>query len=464
MKSKKHLLIPMLFTLLASGCSSPATTSNDKTPTSDGIVINITDEQIAEFKSSPVNITLWSPISGPDQGYLQNIVMKWNSQYGDYLRITSDPQSEDNHYTRIITSFSDNSTADLTLIHNSRVAEYQRAGRLRKMTSLLSGVSIQKNDYLEAFWNANVFDNDVYALTYDLLPTLLFYNRKLIPSGYSEADITSNAFTLETMREMMKAAYSHAPLNKNRIYGAAFNYAFTETPFLNYLYEQNGKPVDKDQPTTPLFNDQKGINAANALRSIPLTYNSSNQRVASESGADHLDIYSAGRALFTIDGLWSSHEIFTQNNRIDTGVTFLPKLSASSEKTTYADSHCFVTFTNKKVSEQRDRAIALVLKYFVDNSAYWCKGGKVAVRNDTIASSMYQELAWSSVSNMLDKVHLPEKVYTYKTITAEAGEACSILCENKGSDQQPLPVGSLLDTAEKLNEAATKARQKAEQL
>jgi multiple sugar transport system substrate-binding protein len=185
---------------------------------------------------------------------------------------------------------------------------------------------------------------------------------------------------------------------------------------------------------------------------LPFVTNTDNKKVTSKSGTDHLNVYGQGRALFTIDGLWQSSTAIVHNDRVDAGLAFLPKLNSSIEsRTAYADSHCFTTFNTSSVSEQKDTAISLLLKYFVDNTAYWCKGGKAAVRSDTLNDEKYKALEWSFVSDNLDKIQLPENVYTNNAITKPIGEYCSKLCE-----------GTLSDVASALNEAAKESKELAE--
>ncbi len=436
--------------MMLGGCRAYKESDGDSSGFVDpSIKINVTQEEVKDFH---VNISLWSPITGPDSGYLQNLVTAWNANFGKNVKLSSDPLQENAHYTRLITSMSDNSTADLVMIHRSRVAQFQRTGKMRDMTSILAKAEIKKESYLSTFWDSNIFDGKNYALTYDLLPTLMYYNKKLIPSGYSEADIKNGNFTLEDMMNMMKLAYQGSPQPSKTTYGLAFNYAYTENPFLTFLYQQGGKPVDISAPTIPTYNDEKGVNAATGLRDLPFTKNADNKIVASDSGTDHLNVFGQGRGLFTIDGLWQSSTAIVHNDRVDTGLAFLPKLNASSEsRTAYADSHCFTIFNTSSVNEQKDAAISLLLKYFVGNTSYWCKGGKAAVRNDTLNDEEYKALEWSFVSESLDKIQLPENVYTNNAITSPIGEYCSKLCE-----------GTLTDVAAALNEAAKKSKELAE--
>lgn len=449
MKKKSLIVAAIIPMMMLTACGNPGTSN----PDTSNYIINITEEDIAPFKSSPVTIDFWNPINGPDSGYLQNLVQCWNDNFGSYIRLVNDPLSESDHYTRILTSFADNSTADLTLIHSSRVPTYQRSGKLRPMTNMLEKVGITESQYVSNIWNASKFDDDMYALAWDIIPTVFYYNRHLIPEGYTEAMIQDDSFTIQQMVEMMVAAYKHSPLDNKKTYGAAFNFAFTENPFVSFLYQLGSKPVDAANPTIPLFNGNEGVAAANALMSIPFAKDGSGHTVSSESGSNHLHIFRQGRALFTIDGLWSTESLVANDKYLDTGIAMLPKANATAARTTFGDSHVFATFTNKNVSNHKDDAIGLIIKFLTDNSVEWCKGGKVAVRTQDAANADYQALPWAFISQKLDKVNIPEKVYTFNTISTPIGEYVSKLCE-----------GTLTDVQGALNDCADEAKQAAESI
>ena len=420
------LTFPILFATALTGCG------NKNIPAGD-IEINVTDEEIAAYKENPVSISFWNPITGPDSGYLQGLVKTWNDKYGNAISINNSSLDEEDHYQRILTSFSDNSTADLTIVHKSRLATYRRADKLRDMTSLIQSAGIEESQYIPTVWNGGKFDNKMYALPYDLIPTVLYYNKLLIPEGYSEEDITSDSFSFDTMYEMMKAAYVDAPRSAQKTYGMAFNYAYTEEPYLTVLYSLGGNLVTSDEPTQPLFNSIVGFKAAKAIESLPFTVNSQGRKTSSDSGSDHRVIFASGRALFTFDGLWSTEALVKHTDKVDTGLAFLPKVSEEAAKLGYSDSHTFVTFKNKNVSTHRDGAIKLLLKYFVHNSTYWMRSGKVAARIDTTQDEDYKSLLWSFVSDEMSKILIPESIYTYKAISGVLGKTISKMCEGEGS-------------------------------
>lgn len=408
--------------------------SSDGGKNADGeISMNVTEEEVSYFKKNPISLSFWSPITGPDSAYFQNIVKTWNDTYGSYIKINSDPLAEDDHYKRITTGLQDNTCADITLIHKQRLAFYQRKGVLRDMTTIVNNAGLDESQYLSTAWSAGMFDGKMYALTLDYIPTVLFYNKKLIPEGYTEEDILSENFTYEKMCEMAAAAYVHSPVSTKRVYGFAFNYGFCEEPFISNLYSLGGRAVTDENPTTPLYNDAKSFESVKAIESIPFTKNSQGYKMASESGADHRSVFKGAKALFTIDGLWSTTSLVFHNDNVDTGITYLPKVNSTSSRIAYCDSHMFVSFKNKNNSDARDKAISLFIKYFTHNSVYWCKSGKVACRVDAANNEEYKKLEWAFVSDDFSSIVIPENIYSFQTITSHAAETISEICEGNGS-------------------------------
>ena len=313
-------------------------------------------------------ITFWNPITGPDSAYMQTLVANFNKEYAGQYRVNSDAQAEASHYSRITTSFTDGSTADLCLVHKSRVPSFERAGKLRSMTSMLASIDVKAEDYVGDTWTACEINGEMYAAPYDVLPTLLFYNRKLIPAGYTEADILSDDFTVAKMLEMMQAAYVDAPMSTRKTYGMAFNFSYTEPMFISFLNQQGGACVDAANPTEPTFANEMGYAAARTVMSIPMT-EKEGKKVCSESGSDHLNVFTQGRALFTIDGIWSAPSACEKTSKVDAGVALLPKMNEQTTRNVSSDGHVFVTFENSSVLTAKDEAIAVFIKYLIADSS-----------------------------------------------------------------------------------------------
>lgn len=386
-----------------------------------------------------VNITFWHPITGPDSKYMQDLILEFNKEYKGKIYVNASAQAEAGHYDKITNSFTDKSTADVCLIHKSRVPQYVSNNMLWDMTSLLAANDIKASDYVGDSWASCEFDGKMYAMVYDVLPTVLFYNRELIPEGYTEEDILSDDFTVEKMIEMAMAAYDNS--NPRQVtYGMAFNFSYTEAMFLSFISQMGIEPVSENDPYTALFACKEGESAAQAIMSIPLTKNGDGVSISSESGKDHLDIFCQGRALFTIDGIWSAPSACTKvEGRLDAGVALLPKVSDSAERSVSSDSHVFAMFNTAnggQADAAKQEAVGTFIKYMIDHSATWCKGGKVAARADVANDAEYMSLEWGYLSTKLGQIVSPVKVNTYKAITSEIGKYVADLCEGRTTDIQ----------------------------
>ena len=402
-----------------------------------------------------VQITFWNPITGPDAVYMQDLIKNFNSAYKGKIEVKADSQAEANHYQRILTSFSDNSTADVCMVHRSRLATYHRANKLRDMTTMLKEMGLKADDYVGDNWASGEFDGKMYGITYDILPIVLFYNRALIPDGYTEADILADDFTIDKMLEMMKKAYKDAPIANKKVYGMAFNYGYTENIFISFLNQQGVHIVDPANPTVPTYANAAGYAAAEAVRSIPFTTTSEGLKTASESGTDHLNVFMQGRALFTIDGIWSAPDACNKEylDKLNAGVALLPKVNATADRSVFADGHSLVMFENQNINADKDLAISIFVEYLIKNSSYWCQGGKIASRSDVLQNEEYQKLEWAYLSNKLSSFVSPDKVYTFDTLENPLGKYVAELCE-----------GTMTDVEAAINQAAQDASQAAEKI
>lgn len=442
---KKLLVLFLTIFAITSLCAC-----GDEEGTEPSIDVNIKDVNLEN-----VQITFWNPITGPDAVYMQDLIKNFNKAYNGKIEVKADSQAENNHYQRILTSFSDNSTADLCMVHKSRLSTYYRANKLRDLTSLISELGLKAEDYVGDNWASGEFDGKMYGITYDILPIVLFYNRNLIPAGYTEADILADDFTLDKMLEMMKAAYKDAPMANKKVYGMAFNYGYTENMFVSFLNQQGAHIVDPANPTTPTYANAAGYAAAEAVRSIPFTKTDAGLKTSSESGTDHLNVFMQGRALFTIDGIWSAPDACNKDylDKLNAGVALLPKINDEASRSVFADGHSFVMFNTNNSNAEKDLAVSVFLEYLIENSSYWCQGGKISSRSDIFQNEDYQKLEWAYLSNKLSSFVSPDKVYTFDTLSNPIGKYVSELCE-----------GTMTDVQAAINQAAQDGRQTAEQI
>ncbi|MCR4880120.1 MAG: extracellular solute-binding protein [Bacilli bacterium] len=408
--------------------------NSQELPDDSSIVLNVTEEDLKVGLDSGTIISFFNPITGNDSGYLQSLVNLWNRKFGKSYFINATSNTEATHYQKIDNNINSSTAPDLAIVHNSYVSYYQHRNNLRDITTMMSDVGIKEEDYVDNTYVNGVYDGKLYALIYDLIPTFLFYNKTLLNElGYSEEEVLAEDFTVDKMMEMSKKAYVHNTVLSKIRYGFAFNYAFTEQPFLNFLYQQDGSVVSISSPKRAKFNEARGYKAAEALKKISNTYTDDGYRVSQVSGDDHIDVFSMGRALFTIDGIWQEENLLLHNDKVETGITFFPKVSNESMKrNTFANSHSLACFSNKTTSSVKDVGLKYFMKFLVDNSAYWCQGGKVAVRKDALESETYKSLPWAFVSNKMELLAIPERVYTYTYLIKKLPEYVSLLCENGG--------------------------------
>jgi multiple sugar transport system substrate-binding protein len=225
--------------------------------------------------------------------------------------------------------------------------------------------------------------------------------------------------------------------------------------FVSFLNQQGAHIVDPANPTIPTYANAAGYAAAEAVRSIPFTKTDAGLKTSSETGTDHLNVFMQGRALFTIDGIWSAPDACNKEylDKLNAGVALLPKINEEASRSVFADGHSFVMFNTNNSNADKDLAVSVFLEYLIENSSYWCQGGKISSRSDVFQNEDYQKLEWAYLSNKLSSFVSPDKVYSFDTLSNPIGKYVAELCE-----------GTMTDVEAAINQAAQDGRQAAEQI
>jgi multiple sugar transport system substrate-binding protein len=366
-----------------------------------------------------VTLTFWNPITGPDGAYVQKLIYDFNKEHKNNIEIKMQSLPEAEYYTKIIAGITDKDLPDVAMLHQVRLAQFVRSGILQDMTQYCESNGYVKEDYFQGAWEAGVFDGKIYALPYDILPMALYYNKEMIPAGYTENDIAQGLTFAKFLQMAAAATDKSASSSKDHKYGISFNYAYTHPVFSAFLTQLGGKVVSSDEPAEPLFGDAKGVRAAQYLKDII------SSQTVSGSGVNHISIFVQGRALFTMDGVWTAPEF----SNVNYGIVPLPIVAGKTSKG-ISDGHSFVRFKNNQEStEARENAFSVFIKYMTDKSGYWAESGKLPALRSVAGSEAYRALPWAPLSDKLEALVSPDKVYTYSVMMDHLAVNMSKVCE-----------------------------------
>ncbi len=394
-----------------------------------------------------IEISFACSITGADSEYMQQLIADFNREYKGKINVRASLRAEASHYTTLIAAASNGTLPDLAIIHTERLAQFRDYGVLLDMTDYAATQSIEAEDYDATAWQNGVFDGGLYAIPYDLIPVVLYYNKDLIPEGCTEQDIL-DGLTFDEFDDMVRKATADPDPNdtSDNIYGWAFNYAQTSLYFNNWLAQAGQFLVEEDDPTEPTFNTDEGLQIATALNDLV------DAGTVTRSGTNHFTVFQQGRALFAIDGVWqmTSADYAAESIGLNYGMAGMPIMFGDTSKV-LTRSHCFTMLENNDSTEEKRQATIFFIRYLIEHSMYWMASGKLSVRNDVAQLDEYQALPVASVEQELVTMPL---VSTYGIMKNEINETMALLCEGDIATPQEAITRAYNDAREQAQTAA----------
>lgn len=317
-------------------------------------------------------INFWSPLTGDDGAYMDQIVKEFNEQSdSDYTInhvITSDM------YTKLTTVVSSKSgIPDLTLMHSYKVEEFVNSGILDTADRLISyQPDLQESNYLDTAWNAGQVDGTQYTIPLDIHASAMYFNTDLLEKYGVTSWLDDNIVTFD---EMMSLA------GKMDEGDYVVNNALLSWVILAQIRNLGGDISDAaGNPSVNTPEMKEALEKVKALTEAGLM---------TPYGEDGYLMFQGGNVLFSTDGTWTStaHDAV---EGLNWGVTNIYSTS-DDIATNRAASHMFGMLKSESRTEEKEEVIAQFLEFVRTNSIEWAKAGQIVASKDVLESDAYNE-------------------------------------------------------------------------
>jgi multiple sugar transport system substrate-binding protein len=367
----KTFILLVCIILVAGACSN----SGNGNSTSNNGSTDDSNEQI--------EVVYWNLLGGPDGEVLLEIIDEYNSLNPD-VKIISETQDWGQYYTKLRTAVIGGNAPDLAMSHMTRVLELQDSQVIEpiQVAAERSGITIDYDDYVSAVIDDSIIEGERYALPFDNLLQVMFYNKRLameygIADSDGKLDIGGdfNSFidTLETVKDKLPDDIYPILAGQN-----SFNPTITWFTFYNQL---GGKQFLNDERTKTTFDEDIAIRALEALNRI-------NEFVPPRAENIH-EMYMNGNSVFFIDGSWGGNA-YADALGDDFGVIPFPYLF--DVETMWSDSQGFVLPINPNRSNEKTATALEFVKWFGENNWKWAKSGQISATTSSFESEEFKAL------------------------------------------------------------------------
>ncbi|MFD1848605.1 extracellular solute-binding protein [Oceanobacillus bengalensis] len=342
------------------------------------------DENVIEF---------WTPLTGDDGAYMNELVDEYNEQSEQELEIKHVITSD--MYTKLYTVMNSGSgIPDLTLIHADRVPSFAKQDLLEPMTSIMEAQSeLNEDNYLSEAWTAGIVDGTQYTIPLDIHGSAMYYNKDLLAKYGVEHFLDDDIVTYDEMLSL------EGKLDEGDY---VVNDALMGWVILAQIQNLGGDIQIDGEPA---------VNTPEMKQAIEQTKAIADAGLMTPYGEDGYLMFQSGNVLFSTDGTWSSTG-HAQVESLNFGVTNI----YSFEPDTFhnrASSHLFSMMNNEERTDEKEAVIGDFLEYIRENSIKWAEAGQIVASKEVNESPEYEKYMQSFFTKNEaeeDSLH----IYTYE--------------------------------------------------
>ncbi|MCX7755072.1 MAG: ABC transporter substrate-binding protein [Anaerolineales bacterium] len=432
MKTFARFVFPLLviLSLVLSACGTPAPTQAPAQPPAGQPAAGETAAaQPADQACGVVQLQYWNPFTGPDGPYMGEMVEAFNASHPD-IQVTMTSQGE--YYTQLATAAAAGTLPDVAILHADQVATHVFRNMLRPMDDLAAEMGISSADYPAGVWAAGEVAGRRYSIPLDIHPMTMFYNADLLKAaGFESAPKTREEF------EAVAAALTTAETKGFNITGG-----FPVMQIFQMLLHQFGGTEFSADGTQATWNSEAGVKALQWMKDAQTKYSEPNLEVDAE-----LNAFKTGTVGMIWNGIWQTTNVTGAGVEFNGVATAVPQIGP--QMAVWAGSHQFTLPVQKTVDPCKDRAVAVFIKYMVENSVTWAKAGQIPASNSVRASAEFKAIEpQASIAPSVEYAFFPPAVPGITDAFGPLGEAVGAVMNGTATDIK----AALDDAAKRANE------------
>ncbi|MFP4287462.1 MAG: ABC transporter substrate-binding protein [Candidatus Izemoplasmataceae bacterium] len=332
-----------------------------------------------ELEDGVVALTFWNIFTGPDGEEMRAMVDDFNEEYEGEIRVLTQTIPSNDFYEVLNTAVPQGQGPDVAIMHLDHIKRYASLSMLDDFDDLLANSDFDGSNYIEAVWNAGVYEDSRYAIPLDVHPIGLYYNKTILDEAGVSVPTTYEE--LLDACEALEGEVDHC-LPVSSMWPS-------QTLFTASLFQNGGQDLDSNGEY-PAFNTPEGLSALKVFYDMVYEDNVSAENIGVD---EDLALFRQGNAAFHINGIWMLNGIIESG--IDFGTAPIATLFGDTPAT-WAGSHNFVMPRARNTSETKQEAILTFIEYVTNNSLRWANAGQIPANLSVLESQEFLDLEYHS--------------------------------------------------------------------
>lgn len=383
-------------------------------------------------------------------GIIQVLVNKWNAEHPE-AQIETTVVDGGQHYTRLTAAIASGSPPDITIMHGAQLPNFAARNTLVPLGDQFASVGIDTNDLIPTALDYATYNNQVYALPFDIHTMLWHINVDLfkqaglvdaqgnpkLPTNQDEFVAAAKQMKEKTGKQFVQAQTIDADLG-------------TDWNLFGFVQQQGSKLLSDDLK-------QANVNTPQALKGVQFWSQLIKDGYTTPDVKDTNAMFFNGDVATLINGTWAVDQFDEQVKSGKTAFkTYLvaPFPTIFGQPAAWSNSHMWALPAQTKQDPAKLKAAVQFLKYLYDNEAQWARTGHLSVRKSVLNSTEYKALPHRSEYAQAAEIAKPlpriSQIDAFQTIMKE-----EILGVYLG---QKAPEKALADAQQRVNDALKSAQ------
>jgi multiple sugar transport system substrate-binding protein len=311
---------------------------------------------------SNVSLSYWNGLTGPDGQFMQQLVNQFNSSQ-QQVNVKMTAQSDYN--TKLQTAAASDTLPNVAIINEDQIATQAFNHVIRSEDDVVTQLGYGASDFPAAAWKLAQVAGHTYGIPLSMVPMTMYYNNDLLKAAGMTAPPTNDA-------EFQDAAQKITASGKN---GFLITVGFPVQQIFQQLLHQYGGTEYSADGTTATWNSDAGVKALQWMVDAQKKYSKPKLPVDAD-----LNGFKAGTVGMIWNGIWQTSNVTGSAVSFEGKATAPPQIGP--QPAIWAGMALLSLPVHKKGEDKcADAGSAMFIKYVLDNSATWAKGGSVPALN-----------------------------------------------------------------------------------
>lgn len=327
-------------------------------------------------------ITFWDMFSGGDGEFMSAMIQEFNKTHKDIV-VEESVITWADYYNRLLTALAAGKGPDVGIMHVSHIPAYASQNVLMPLDQALSDVSFPVRDFASGPWSAGQYKGKQYGIPLDVHPVVMYYNKDILAKvgvlKDGKPNLPNDSEGFLALLKKIKASTGKIPLSFEANGFGAYRVWFA-------TFYQAGGTLLSDDGKRIMVNNEAGLKTLSWWAKVI-----KEMGISGMNYDEGVEVFRQGDAALHLNGVWVTG-MYEKQPGLNFGAMPFPSLFGG--KQSWANSHSFIVPQQRRVDQQKLKAVLTFINWMTANSYKWALAGHIPVRNSVIQSDAFKSLAY----------------------------------------------------------------------